>query len=210
MKKLLPLLSLFICLAAGAQKDSAFDGHKWEAPYELSIPRDWTIERFLIPISFAPQISYKGVEDIRFTPGWAKLQSEEYWSYAFLWYLDGQPSFDAQTIASNLKAYYTGLIGVNTEPSKIPGGKIEVTTKVEKKETAAGDAATYAGTVIMLDYMQLKRITLNCIVHVKPCAEGNKTIVFHELSPKDFTHNVWALLNKLWTDFTCVKPAAKK
>ncbi len=62
-----------------------------EAPYHLSIPKDWTIERFLITISFAPQISYKGVEDIRFTPGWGKVDSDEYWTYAFLWYLDAHP-----------------------------------------------------------------------------------------------------------------------
>ena len=94
----------------GQEVKTAFDGHKWEAPYHLPIPKGWTIERFLIPISFAPQISYKGVEDIRFTPGWGDIKSEEYWTYAFLWYLDGSPKTDANIIAANLKAYYTGLV----------------------------------------------------------------------------------------------------
>ena len=36
-----------------------------KAPYNLGFPKDWGVERFLIPIAFAPQIPYKGVEDIR-------------------------------------------------------------------------------------------------------------------------------------------------
>ena len=73
MKHLIILMLCLPSLSIYAQEvKPEFDGHKWEAPYDLPIPKDWGIERFLIPISFAPQISYKGVEDIRFTPGWAK------------------------------------------------------------------------------------------------------------------------------------------
>ncbi|MHA4893016.1 hypothetical protein, partial [Enterococcus faecium] len=86
-----------------------FDGNKWEAPYTLNFPKGWDIERFLIPIAFAPEISYKGVEDIRFTPGWGKVQTDEYWTYAFLWYLDGKVKTNEKIIEDNLKAYYTGL-----------------------------------------------------------------------------------------------------
>ena len=35
------------------------------------------------------RIKYSGVEDIRFAPGWGNAKSNEYWTYAFLWYLDG-------------------------------------------------------------------------------------------------------------------------
>src|SRR5689334_9492619 len=83
---LLALLSL-ITITTYSQ-DSTFDGHNWKAPYHLPIPENWGIERFSIPISFAPTIPYKGVEDIRFTPGWGKAGSEEYWTYSFLWWLD--------------------------------------------------------------------------------------------------------------------------
>ena len=46
---------------------------------------------FCCRLFFAPSIKYKGVEDIRFTPGWGKAGSEEYWTYAFLWFLDDEP-----------------------------------------------------------------------------------------------------------------------
>lgn len=205
MKNLLLVLLCSASLNMYAQEtDSAFDGHKWEAPYHLHIPKDWTIERFLIPISFAPQIPYKGVEDIRFTPGWAKTTSDEYWSYAFLWYLDGTIKMDAKTIDSNLNAYYTGLVGING--SNIPAEKIiPVTTSFKKIKNDKGDLQTYTGTVHMTDYMTQKSIMLNAKVHVRSCPGENKTFIFHELSPQPLSHNVWKSLDKLWLEFKCKK-----
>jgi hypothetical protein len=109
MKSLAFVIFSLICVTIyGQETTSEFDGHEWEAPYSLPVPKEWAIERFLIPIGFAPQIPYKGVEDIRFAPGWAKVKSEDYWSYAFLWYLDGDVNMDCKILESNLKAYYTG------------------------------------------------------------------------------------------------------
>ena len=204
------LVILMLCLSSlsiyGQEVKPEFDGHKWEAPYDLPKPKDWGIERFLVPISFAPQISYKGVEDIRFTPGWAKRESDEYWIYVFLWYLDSTPKTDAKIIAENLKAYYTGLFKVNTDSTKVPAEKlVPVSTVFKKITTYKDDLETYTGTIEMTDYMQIKPITLNCIVHLKSCKEENKTILFYELSPKPFTHNNWVNLNQLWLDFKCKK-----
>src|SRR6185295_3732816 len=100
----LTILSLFAITTYGQETAPDFDGHAWEAPYTLPIPKDWAVERFPIPISFAPQIPYKGVEDIRFTPGWGNVKSDEYWSYAFLWYLEGEVEVNSKKIDSNLKA----------------------------------------------------------------------------------------------------------
>jgi hypothetical protein len=63
------MLSLTSLSIFGQEEKTEFNGHTWEAPYTLPLPKDWTIERFLIPISFAPEIPYTGVEDIRFSPG---------------------------------------------------------------------------------------------------------------------------------------------
>lgn len=207
MKNLLLCLVCFCALSVYGQEPE-FDGHKWEAPYHLSIPSGWTIERFLIPIAFAPHIAYKGVEDIRFTPGWANKESEDYWSYAFLWYLDGAPSINAAITEANLKAYYTGLAKINTDSIKfaaLPENVRTVKTSFKQIKTAKGDLKTFNGTISMPDYMQLKSITLNCIVHVRACAQQKKTIVFYKLSPRPYTDKVWAAFNQLWLDFRCKK-----
>lgn len=209
------LLALILCVASSTiyaqEVKPGFDGHKWEAPYHLPVPAGWGVERFLIPISFAPQILYKGVEDIRFTPGWGKAGSDEYWTYAFLWYLDAPPKADAIIIAENLKAYYTGLYKVNTDSARLATEKlVPVTVSFTKATTAEGDVETYTGSINMTDYMQRKPITLNCIVHLRACPEENKFFVFYELSPQPFTHGNWAALDQLWKDFTCNKPGAPK
>src|ERR1044072_1143964 len=104
MKFIFSIFLLTSVLSLKAQ-EKPFDGKNWQPPYFLDTPQHWDIERFLVPIAFAPSIPYKGIEDIRFTPGWSKKDSDEYWAYTFLWYLDGAVSLDEKTIEKNLSAY---------------------------------------------------------------------------------------------------------
>jgi len=209
MKNYFLLLFCLISLTTfGQSQKPAFDGKNWEAPYSLDFPKGWDVERFLIPIEFAPSIPYKGVEDIRFAPGWGNVKSGEYWTYAFLWYLDDKPEITAKIVADNLKAYYTGLIGRNIVPRKIPADKIfPVKTETRSTKTGPLDTKTFSGTIYMLDYMEQKPITLNCIVHIRSCPGKNKSFVFTEISPKPYTDTVWTSLHQLWTNFGCDKAA---
>lgn len=204
------LTASLLCLASLSifgQSKPHFDGHKWEAPYHLPVPKDWTIERFPVPPSFAPTIQYNGVEDIRFTPGWSKIESNEYWSYAFLWFLDDVKSFDSKTLENNLTAYYTGLFNVNTDKSKIDTTQLTtVKVSINSEKTENGDNKTFKGAIRMNDYMTKKPINLNLIVHIKICAEQNKTYAFFELSPRPYTDIVWNSLNQLWLNFKCTNP----
>jgi len=200
---LLMILCLSFLCTCGQNTKNEFDGPAWKAPYYLSL-EGWSIERFLIPIDFAPKIAYTGVEDLRFTLGWGNAESDEYWTYAYLWFLDGKPKTNSEIIQNNLIMYYDGLVGRNIEKRGIPSEKIIPTkASINKIKTQVGDLNTFSGKIEMLDYMQQKPIILNCIIHEKSCANQNKTFVFFEISPKPFTHNVWKRLNKLWTDFHC-------
>ena len=207
------LIIVLLCVLAfdtfGQNPTDEFDAKKWEAPYHLNSPKDWDVERFLIPISFAPQIPYTGVEDIRFAPGWSKVQSDEYWSYAFLWYLEGTPKITAKTVKNNLKAYYSGLVGVMQ--GEISADQlVPVKTKFKKVKTEKGDLKTFRGTINMLDYMAKKPIVLNCIVHLKSCSGQNSTFVFYAISPKPYTDKIWQSLHQLWIEFNCNKAGNTK
>jgi hypothetical protein len=193
---------LFFLNAYGQDTTAAFNGKKWEAPYHLDTPDGWDIERFLIPVSFAPSIAYKGVEDIRFMPGWSKKTSSEYWSYAFLWYLDGDQKFTPSIIEKNLVAYYTGLFKINTRDSVKP---LPAKVHIKAAATQQGDRKTYSGKVDMTDYMTKQPISLNLLIHIKTCAGQNKTFVFYEVSPQPFANSVWNSLHQLWTSFKCNK-----
>jgi hypothetical protein len=149
-------------------------------------------------------MTYKGVEDLRFTPGWAKNTSEEYWSYAYLWWLNGSPKLDANTLQNNLTAYYSGLVGRNIVSRKISADKqVQTIATVKKTKTAPGDIETFSGDIHMLDYMTQKPIVLNMMIHIKNCGSLNHTAVFIEISPQPFTHSVWQQFNKLDQEFEC-------
>ena len=203
------LLLMSICSRAQTAAEE-FDAEKYAPHYTLSAPQSWGIERFAVPIEFAPSISYKGVEDIRFAPGWGDSKSNEYWTYAFLWYLEGKPEITPQITEQNLNAYYTGLVGRNIERRKIPEEKlVPIKVTIKKTSADAGDLQTYSGTIEMLDYMEQKPIILNCIVHVKLCPGKNNTFIFYQISPRPLADNVWKDLQKLWTSFDCNEAKSK-
>lgn len=202
---------LIVSTIARAQPTAReFEAEKYNPPYTLAIPQGWGVERFAIPIEFAPSIPYKGVEDLRFAPGWSDPRSHEYWSYAFLWYLEGKPEIDPKITEKNLAAYYAGLVGRNIEQRKIPAEKlVPLKATIKKTTTVEGDLQTFSGTVHMLDYMEQKPMTLNCIVHVKACPDKDHTFVFYEISPQPLTGTVWKDLHQLWTTFACDKAKSK-
>jgi hypothetical protein len=179
-----------------------FDGNKWQAPYSLAIPTQWGTERIPFPLEFAPTIPYKGILDLRFSPGWNNAKSDEYWSYAFLWYLDGKPKTTSKILKENLTNYFRGL----TASEEVKGKDTitvfnKVTVNIEQIKTFKGDNKTFSGNIDMINFLDKKPILLNCIIHLKTSPEENKTYLFYELSPKQFEHKTWELLHKLWIDF---------
>jgi hypothetical protein len=181
-----------------------FDAETFVPTYRLIVPENWTTERFAIPIDFAPSIQYAGIEEVRFAPGWDNSSSEDYWTYAYLWYLDRKIQFDPKTIEENLEAYYTGLVDRNIERRKIPKEKLfPVKASFKEVEIQKGDLNTFNGTVRMLDYMAQEPMTLNCIVHVKECEGKDLTFVYYEISPQEATHAVWKTMDNMWEEFEC-------
>ena len=175
-----------------------------EVPYNLPVPTGWQTEHFVLPPDFAPTFSYAGSENIRFTPGWGDIHSEEHWAYCYLWWLNGTPPIDANTLTNNLKAYYSGLVGRNI--ADVPKEKLVPTTvTVQKTKAASGDRETYTATVSMLDYHEQKPIVLNGVIHVKKIAAKDHTAVFIEISPKLQSHIVWKKMDEINASFNLKK-----
>ena len=206
MKHLIHFLLICFSFASSAQEKDVVDPKTWVAPYFLDTPKDWGTEHFVLPANFAPSIPYKGVEDIRFTPGWGRKESVEYWSYAFLWYLDSTITLDAETIEKDLSAYYTGLLHANLDTSRITAERIKPAVVEIKKIKATGNAEqSFEGDVHTLDFLTWQPIILNIRIHRRTCSDQNKTFIFHEVSPKSFTDPVWKRLDELWISLRCLK-----
>lgn len=177
-----------------------------QALYNLPLPAGWTKEVFPIPMNFAPEINYKGHEEIRFAPGWADSTKRDYWTYGFLWCLDNDPLLNDSIVAANLKYYYNGLVRSNSRQFHIPNSKLNTTeTAFEKTAAADGDLQAYQGTITMIDYMRGIPQVLHAKVHVSYCKAVGKYMVFNEISPQPFSDPVWTSLSTIWAGFECGK-----
>jgi hypothetical protein len=194
------------CVQWIKRKLDIFDPYSYVPDYFLPMPDKWGVERFQFPIEFATAIPYKGIEDVRFAPGWGDKNSAEYWSYCFLWWLDGDPQINLNDLEEDLKMYYTGLVGRNIPIRKIPPEKlVPVHVALKKVKQAPNDLETYSGTVNMLDYFLQKPMILNAVVHVRNCPEKNRKVLFFEISPKPETDLVWISMNSIFSEFRCFK-----
>ncbi len=192
------------CIQWIKQKLKIFDPNTYVPVYHLSITNGWGVERFPLPPEFARQIPYAGIEDVRFAPGWGDVKTEDYWSYAFLWWMEANPSINASALQENLKAYYSGLVGRNIPIRKIPTDKlIPTVVTIKKTKSEPGDEETYTGSISMLDYMTQTPMVLNAVVHLKKCPAQNHTALFFEISPKPSGHVIWKQLDQIWAEFRC-------
>ena len=160
--------------------------------YSFDLP-GWSAELMLLPMDFAPQIKYKGFEDLRFAPGWADAASNEKWAYVFVWYLDEKYSFDEKNIQSSLVAYYTGLTKRRAIADKDDVKNwFPATATVNKTDASPGDLAAWAGTAKIYDaHVTKKPATLYFRIHQKAINEAGKTVLFFEISGFPSPSPVW-------------------
>lgn len=82
--------------------------------YVLAVPPNWFDDHLILPPRFAPSLPLQGAETTREPPGMYDPESEQFFSYAFLWWLDGAPALDTDSLRSDIGIYYQGLCGAAT------------------------------------------------------------------------------------------------
>ncbi len=99
------LLALAACGAAAAPPQQA------SAPSAAwPVPAGWRSEVIPFPLEFAPGLAHRGVEEIRFPPGFFDPHSGDRWSYVFAWRLDDPAVLAPDALAAELTTYFKGLI----------------------------------------------------------------------------------------------------
>jgi hypothetical protein len=194
------------CIQWAKKELKIFNPYNYFPAYDLPVPDKWGVEKFALPPGFAKQIPLRGVEELRFFPGWGDTTSEEHWSYLFLWALDGNPDINAKSLQENLNYLYSGLLARNVEPRKIPKEKLfPVEVNIHDAKIFTGDSKTFAGTVHMLNYINQTPMVLTLKIHLKDCPDKTHRYVIIEVSPKPEGHFTWQKLDQLNADFKCVK-----
>jgi hypothetical protein len=195
----LSLVTLLLITVAQFSRAQVADTTK--ASYTLSAPADWTTEHFTLPPDFAPQLNWKGAEELRLHPGWADPENEGHLSYVFLWWIRQAVSVNKTVLKDDLRIYFSGLVKKIATMRHVPADKLIATeTNVASGKTLDGDMATYKATVHMLDFFSQKPIVLNLVIHVKILTDS-LTAIRVDASPKDAGHPIWKALDAIKIDF---------
>lgn len=88
-------------------------------PAGWRVPHGWKSETIPFPLEFAPSISHRGAEELRFPPGFLEPGQPGYWSYAFTWRTEDAADLDAAALGAELTAYFRGLIAVVDDEQRI-------------------------------------------------------------------------------------------
>ncbi|HTE49309.1 MAG TPA: hypothetical protein VK698_00440 [Kofleriaceae bacterium] len=95
-----------------------------------AIPDGFRSEMIPFPLEFAPGLDHRGVEELRFAPGFFDPAAPGYWSYAFVWRLEDAAALDAAGLARELEVYFQGLLGaVDREAVQASRTPIAVTAR---------------------------------------------------------------------------------
>jgi hypothetical protein len=174
------------------------------------VPEGWHSETIPFPLDFAKQLPLHGVEELRFAPGMFKPDQPGYWSYAFAWWLDGQPALGQEELERMLLAYFQGLI---TDVAKEKGFKVDPGRFRASLRPSSGAPAkeghtvrAFAGTVESYDaFATGKPITLNVEVWVWDCAVAGKRVAMFLASPHPTAEPMWKDLTQRRDEFLCHK-----
>jgi hypothetical protein len=183
---------LFLCFAG--------KGFCQKATYSLPLPEKWGVEKITFPIVFAPAIPYKGLEEIRFMPGWGDSKSADYWSYSFLWFIEGTPDINPDILKLYLTQYYNGLY-ISNQKTGPPANNNFTQVQLKKITNADEDLETYEGKIITFNFLNKLPLKLNARIHIRKYIAKNHSAVLFEISPQDYKHTVWDQLDGIVAGF---------
>ena len=170
----------------------------------LKQPANWQFERFALPPEFAPNIPYKGVEELRFSPGMFVKDSTTYFTYAFVAELDNVNSVSQDDIRNYLVNYFKGLCSSTAKQRHLSIDTSKISVAIEKKRNTGNDAF-YDGTLNIFGvFTDGAPVKLNVEIKVMDNKASKIYLVFIA-SPLDKTDNVWKALHAIQRQFKIPK-----
>jgi len=179
-------------------------------PYSLPAPEGWGKERMVFPLGFAKDLDHKGVEELRFAPGMFKAEAPDYFSYAFLMWLEGSVSFEPQALEKDLMKYYKGLCASVAASRKLDLDLGKISVKVERQEKKGrlgGEEADVSHARIDWydPFVTGKTLTLHLELWSRKADAGKRSCLFAIASPKEKSAPIWTALRKIKEEFPCPK-----
>jgi len=160
----------------------------------IQVDSTWGKEIIQVPFWFAPEINYKGYEDIRFAKGWEKIDSAGFWTLVFAWDVNLMIKPTTRFFEDNLKLYFDGLMKVVNEDKELTIPKTQAFF-IKKKQKSG--MTNFTGTVETYDAFTTKKmITLNVTIESYYCDKTETYMPLFRFSPRDFKHKSWDMLKQ--------------
>jgi hypothetical protein len=181
-----------------------------EPPCQVPTPTGWAEETIPLPPGFAPDMKWKGTEEVRFAPGMFKTDAPDFFSYGLLFWLPDDTEIDARAMERELLTYYRGLSAAVLKAKKqevdTKAFTLTITAAKEEPDKRPG-GETVAGYVGELKWTEPfatgKPQTLRLEIHTWPSAKQKHHIVFVCASPQPETAAVWKALREIRAGCTC-------
>ncbi|WP_378178219.1 hypothetical protein [Aquimarina sp. SS2-1] len=161
---------------------------------------NWRSEVLEFPLLFAGDLEYVGEEHIRFAPGWGETNSEDYFSYVFVWVLEEDPKINERTLENIMNIYFDGLMNTGA----ITNFKFFKDIPKTKSSMQKMRDYRYQGSIKLYDEFFAKdMITLNANIQYQYCNDGGKHLIWFYLSPQERVHRIWDELREVRLNMSC-------
>jgi hypothetical protein len=161
------------------------------APFVWPVPEGWRPETIPFPLDFAKELPYHGVEELRFAPDFFEPSAPTYFSYAFVWWLEGQPDLGPDVLERDLVAYFAGLCDAVAKKNDFDPAHFRAELDGDRKgQVFAYDPFATGG-----------ELTLQVEISVQDCAE--RRVLLALLSPRSRPDPVWDSLDAVGRSFAC-------
>ncbi len=156
----------------------------------MHYPKKWKFEKISFPLDFAKDITWKGFEELRFSPGMFKVESKEYFTYYFGMKVEEKTVISEETIKDMLEKYYRGLCKAVNSQGKFKIDYEKIVVKVSRK-----DAQTFKISVVFFDsFTNGKQVLLSMLLTTKK--KNNATMLLASVTPKINEGNLTELHQK--------------
>ena len=171
-------------------------------PFTLPTPAGWRTETIPFPLAFAPELDYTGLEELRFAPGMFTAGAEDYWTYAFVWWIPLATDAGAERLQADLEAYFFGLTRVVARGKGFdPGNPTYEATLTRIDGSSPG---RLRGRVVTFDAFTTRSpVELNVRIENHPCDQAGRRALIFLLSPQGEDHAVWGELERIREGFRC-------
>jgi hypothetical protein len=166
----------------------------------------WVGERIELPPGFAPNLGWKGVEQIRFAPGMFQAEAKDFFTYVLVFLLEPKAETSEAILKRELLTYYKGLSEavMNGKNETVDTSTFSISlTKENALESAPEKAKNVTAYTAILKWVepfatqknQTLRLEIHCWEHL------GRPVVLSCVSPLEREQPFWAQLRDIRKKF---------